>query len=267
MTGYYSLAILRGILDASYEAGYNVTIFHRPWDVQGHEPAGFRTQGLDGFLIVAPGADSDLVAALSDLAIPLVVVSTAADIHNAPSVGVDNATGVRLALDHLVGLGHRRIAHLTLDGDFHSFDSAIRRQTFLRAVRGADLPIIPEYTQAITNSYVEDTAAAIDALLALPEPPTAIFTTNDTLARHAIGSLICLGISVPEQISVVGFDDNPDAAIPDLPLTTVRQPLDEMGAEATRLLISILDGGEADAQTHWFAPELIVGKSTAPPPH
>jgi LacI family transcriptional regulator len=266
MTGYYSLAILRGILDASYEAGYNVTIFHQPWDIAGDEPGGFRTQGLDGFLIVAPVADSDIVAALSDLAIPLVVISTAADMHNAPSVGVDNATGVRLILDHLIRLGHQRIAHVTLDGDFHSFDSVIRRQTFLRALRGAGLPCEPEYMQAIMASYAEEAGRAVDALLKLPEPPTAIFTTNDTLARHIIAALIDRGIDVPGRISVAGFDDNPDAAAADLPLTTVRQPLTEMGAEATSRLISMLDGHEPDMQTLWFTPELIVGRSTAPPP-
>ena len=116
ISGHYSSSVLQGILDASYEAGYNMTIFQRPWHDASESAAGFRSQGIDGFLIVAPLAGSDMVAGLSALGIPLVVISTSAEVHNVPSVDVDNVIGVRLLLDHLLSLGHQRIAHLYLDG-------------------------------------------------------------------------------------------------------------------------------------------------------
>jgi LacI family transcriptional regulator len=264
LSGHYSLSILRGILDASYEAGYNATVFHRPWHGAGESAAGFRSQGIDGFLVVAPLAGSDMVSGLSGLGIPLVVISTSADVHNVPSVGVDNGHGVRLVLQHLHDLGHRRIAHLYLDAGFSSFDSAIRRDCFIKSVEAAGLKTPDQYLRPVTGSYIEDTARAVRALIELPEPPSALFTTNDTLARHAIDTLIALGVSVPDDFSVVGFDDIPDAIRLDPQLTTVRQPLVEMGVEATRLLISILDGKEAMTKNHSLEPELVVRRSTAP---
>jgi LacI family transcriptional regulator len=263
ITGHYRSSLLRGIIDASYEAGYNVTVFHRPWNGASESAAGFRSQGIDGFLIIAPLAGSDMVTALSNIGIPLVVVSSSSDEHDVPSVDVDNRHGVSAVLDHLFDLGHRRIAHISLDGGFANYDSIIRRETFVRIMGESECPARPEYLRSVTREYNPETDAAVRELMALPEPPTAIFATNDTLALRVILSLNELGIDVPGRVSVVGFDDIPDAARVDPQLTTVRQPLIEIGAEATRLLIAILDGREAIATTRWFEPELVVRKSTA----
>jgi LacI family transcriptional regulator len=263
VTGHYSATLLQGILDATFEAGYNTNIFQRPWLGAVESAAGFRSQGIDGFLIMAPLAGSDMVAGLSALGIPLVVVSGSSETHNAPSVDVDNGHGVRLALEHLIGLGHMRIAHLTLGGDVLSFDSAIRKQTFLETMAAAGLPVPARYLIQAEYSYTDEAAEAVRALMALPEPPTALFTTNDSLARRVIEALTSLGVRVPEQFSVVGFDDNPEAAKPEPPLTTVRQPLLEMGAAATRLLISLIESEDVRTDTHWFMPELIVRGTTA----
>jgi LacI family transcriptional regulator len=264
ITGHYSSTVLQGILDVAYEAGYNTNIFQRPWHGAGESAAGFRSQGIDGFLIVAPLAGSDMVAGLSAIGIPLVVVSTSSEVHNVPSVDVDNVMGVRLALDHLLGLGHRRIAHLFIGGEVASFDSTIRRQSFLKILAEAGFPARPEYLRSVPRSETDDTVAAVHALMSLPEPPTALFTTNDSVAAHAIQVLAGRGVRVPEEFSVVGFDDRRDSVHVHPPLTTVRQPLIEMGRTATRLLISMLDGEEVAPVTHWFAPELIVRQSTAP---
>jgi LacI family transcriptional regulator len=263
ITNYYSASILRGILEVTHDAGYNSNLFQRAWHGAAESAAGFRAQGIDGFLIVAPLAGSDMAAGLSALGIPLVVVSTSANVHNVPSVGVENTVGVRLVLDHLLSLGHRRIAHLFLGGEVPSFDSANRRETFLSVLAGAGHPVRPEYLRGVPYSYTDDTVAAVRGLMSLPEPPTALFTTNDSLARRAIEVVRDMGIRVPEQLSVVGFDDTPDAERTTPALTTVRQPLVEMGSKATRLLIALFEGREVAPETHWFAPELIVRSSTA----
>jgi LacI family transcriptional regulator len=263
VAGHYSSSLLRGILVASYEAGYNVTVVQRPWNSATESAAGLRSQGIDGFVVVAPLAESEMVAGLCALNVPIVVVSTSAEEHNVPSVDVDNLLGVRLVLNHLLELGHRRIAHVYLDGSLASYDNAIRRQFFLKVLAEAGIPAQAEYLKPVLSHG--DAAEAVGALLALPDPPTAIFATNDTLARHAIRALDAAGVQVPGQFSVAGFDDNPDIALLDPTLTTVHQPLKEMGAAATRLLISILEGEEARPATHWFKPELIVRRSTARP--
>jgi LacI family transcriptional regulator len=263
VTDHYCSSVLRGILNAANDAGYNVTHFHRPWRDARESASSFRAQGIDGFLLVQPWAGSDMVSGLSALGIPLVVISTSSDVHNVPSVDVDNDKVTRLALGHLLGLGHRRIAHLYLDGRHASFDSATRREIFLKAMAEAGLSVPPQYLQSVTGEYEEDCIAAAAALFALPEPPTALFATNDWLARRTIEAACALGIRVPEQFSVVGVDNNPLAAWPPT-LTTIRQPIVEMAAEATRMLIALTEGRHIPAQTHWFDPELIVRESTAP---
>jgi LacI family transcriptional regulator len=194
-------------------------------------------------------------------------------------VDIDNVRGTRLVMEHLLGLGHRRIAHLT-SGMIRS-DALQRRETFFAVMAESGLPVPPEYNQ-LGEPYVVDVyhdpdviAVSLESetrfefygparyLLTLPDRPTAIFARDDRVARDVLLAARDLLISVPDQLSVVSFDDIPEAARMDPPLTTVRQPLVEMGAAATRLLLAMLSGEDVEPKTHWFEPKLIVRKSTA----
>jgi LacI family transcriptional regulator len=265
ITDPYCSSVLRGIINAAVPRGYNVTHFHRTWHDAEQSAASFRSQGLDGFLIVAPLAGSDMVSGLSSLGIPLVVISTSSEVHSVPAVDVDNEKIVRLALDHLIGLGHRRIAHLYLSGLLQSFDSTARRDSFVRIMAAAGILVPPEYLRAISGpGYMPGIYDQTRILLSVPEPPTAVFTTNDFMARNVLEAAAEIGVRVSEQLSVVGVDDNPVAAIPNA-ITTIRQPLVRMGEEAARMLIEQIEGEDVPARTYWFEPELVVRSTTAPP--
>jgi DNA-binding LacI/PurR family transcriptional regulator len=258
----YCASVLTGIIDVTYPLGYNITLFQRPWRDARQSAGDFRAQGLDGFLIVAPLAGSDMVSGLSELGVPLVVISTSSEVHNVPAVDVDNEKGVRLAIDHLLGLGHTRIAHIYLDRENASFDSFSRRDTFLRLRAEAGHPVPPQYLAAIGGPYMPAVREAVRAFLALPEPPTAIITVSDWLGLNVAQSAQELGLRVPEDLSVVGFDDSV-GALANPPLTTVRQPVTAMAEEATRMLISLVEGRPVAPETILFAPELIIRNSTA----
>jgi LacI family transcriptional regulator len=183
--------------------------------------------------------------------------------------------------EHLLELGHRRIAFVTW-ADAPA-DSIERRATFLAVMAEAGLDVPPEYVRGVEPQYNQEytdpevLALSLDSdmrlefyeparqLLLMPERPTAVFACDDRVARDVLLAARDLGIRVPEELSVVGFDDIPESARFDPPLTTVRQPLVEMGAAATRLLLAMLAGEDVAVKTHLFEPTLTVRKSTGPP--
>jgi LacI family transcriptional regulator len=260
MADYYGSYLLNGILRAAHNRGYNVMHFHKAWRDAAHSAAGFRGQGIDGFLIIAPDPDSDMVSGLSALGIPAVVISSSSDQHGVPSVDVDNAAAVRMVLDHLLALGHRRIGYLMEPSD--QVDHRIRRDSFLQGLRDSGLPAKPEYMVVASDA---DFKERVRALLTGPEPPSAVFACDDRTAIRLIQLAHEIGLRVPQDLSIVGFDDSPAASVVTPPLTTVRQPLSPMAEKATDLLISLVEEEPVATQTHWFDPVLVVRESTSPP--
>jgi LacI family transcriptional regulator len=261
---YYGTSILTGIIGGAHAAGYSTTLFHKPWRDATQSAAGFRGQGIDGFLVVTPLPESDMVSGLAALGIPLVVISAPADHHGAHSVVVDNAKGVRLVVEHLTGLGHRRIAHIM--DNTHQYDTVERCDAFRDILAEMGIPLPPEYNPAIDYSGIKGFYECARRLLTLPEPPTAIFVTNDGIAIRVLEAARDMGVRVPQQVSVVGFDGNPNGETTDPPLTSVRQPLVEMGQEAARLLVSVIEEEPVVPRTHVFEPYLVTRQSTMPPP-
>ena len=267
----YSAVVLGGIVSAAHRAAYNVTLFHKPWHDAHQSASSFRDQGIDGFLIVAPTHGSDMVSGLAAVGIPLIVISSSSDQYGVPSVDVDNEKGVRQAIEHLLSQGHRRIAHVMNHLDL--YDTAARRDTFLRIMAENGISVPSDFLSTPSDelrvgggTFVPQSSyERARHLLTLPEPPTAIFTTNDTIAAEVVDAARDLGIRIPEHLSIVGFDDSPKATQTTPQLTTVRQPLWDMGQAATRLLISLVEGEPVLPKTHLFVPELIVRGSTMPP--
>ncbi|HZP82271.1 MAG TPA: LacI family DNA-binding transcriptional regulator [Chthonomonadaceae bacterium] len=260
VTNPYGSTILQGILMAAEKAGYNVTIFTETWRSAEQSAVRFRDGRTDGILVIAPVTDSDMMPGLAALGLPLVAIAYPAESYSAPCVDVDNARGIRLAVEHLLSLGHRRIAHLT--GNPNMGSVPVRREAFCQVLAEAGIPILPEYIVTCRYDGLM-TRESVAHLLALPEPPTAIVAGNDAIAIEAMAAARERGVAVPEQLSIVGFDDTPSATLVTPALTTVRQPLLEIGGMATRLLVAQIEGKTVPPTAHLLEPELVVRASTA----
>lgn len=257
----YSAAILQGVLTAAAERDYNITHLRMPSPSGEHALSPFRDRRTDGFLVVAPPLDSALIPALASLEIPLVAVSWPPEWQSVPSVDTDDVYGARLAMQHLLDLGHRRIAHIA--GHPNLISAITRKSIYTRCLSEAGIALRPEYLLPGTYS-TESGYAGARQLLALPEPPTAIFAGNDEIAFGVLEAAHDQGVSIPERLSVVGVDDRPQAMYMTPPLTTLRQPFVQMGEEAARLLIQCIEGSAVPTPPHLFRPELVVRGSTAP---
>ena len=255
----YTSGILQGVVAAAAEAGHNVTILTEPWRSAELSLPKLRDQRTDGLLIVAPPSDTDLLPGLASAGLKAVTISANSEPFGIPSVDVDNAAGVCLAARHLRALGHTRIAFL--GGQTNMYSAAVRQAAFKAALEAAGLRLPPGYL--VATSYDDNQAALLQAraLLALPCPPTAVVCGNDQIALAALDAAAALGIAVPTQLSVVGFDDIPDAAR--MGLTTVRQPLGEVGQAAARMLLRLLSGEAVPAECVLITPSLVVRGSTA----
>jgi DNA-binding LacI/PurR family transcriptional regulator len=259
----YTSFILQGVLTASSSAGYNVTFCTDPWRTAELSAATYRDQRTDGLIVVAPPMDADIVPALASCNIPIVTVSYPGDPYGIASVDTDNLHGTRLALEHLRSLGHTRIAHLT--GPVNMLGGRTRTEAYHHFMSAEGFHLPPEYA-AGPGAFDADLAyAQTRRLLTLPSPPTAIFAANDQNAMGAMQAARDLGISVPIRLSVVGVDDTPEGAIGIPALTSVRQPLIEIGQTAARLLFQRLAGDAPDPSTWLLKPTLVVRDSTAPP--
>lgn len=212
---------------------------------------------VDGVVFIAPRPDSPALRRIANSDLPYAIV--AADDGLSPSYIVDNEKGARLALEHLYSLGHRRIAHLC--GRLSLMDAGLRLEAYKSFVveKGLDLP--GEYV--IPGNYWRDSGHAAGlSLLEMAVRPTAVFCANDEMACGLMQALIANGVRVPEDVSVVGFDDSPLAANSNPPLTTVKQPLELMAAEALRAVIRQISVGPL-ASGQNFKPELVIRGSTA----
>ncbi|MFF3849828.1 LacI family DNA-binding transcriptional regulator [Streptomyces sp. NPDC002328] len=196
--------------------------------------------------------------------IPFVVFDPAAELpDDVPFVGATNWSGGRTATRHLTELGHRRIA--MIGGPQDQLYCCARLDGHRSAMQAAGLPVGPELVVHAPLT-VEDGCEAARALLALPDRPTAVFTTNDLQALGVYRAAREAGLRIPDDLSVVGFDDLPVVAWVDPPLTTVHQPLTEMAVAATELALTLGRGEEAPQVGLEIATKLTVRSSTAPPP-
>ena len=216
-----------------------------------------------GAVLVSVDVTAEDLASLTDAGVPVVAIDT----HDRPLEGVSviGATqrrGGYLAAQHLVGLGHRAVAVLT--GPHHLPCSTARLAGNLAALRAVHVEPPPEWVRAV--SYSPGSAGKTCAeLLSGRRRPTAIIAGNDLQALDALEAADRMGIVVPDELSVVGFDDQllADAVFP--ALTTVRQPLRAMGQEAGRILRDVMAHGQGRATSLDFLCELVVRSSTARP--
>src|ERR671934_2446878 len=217
----------------------------------------------DGALIVMPEESSVELERLVDAGYRFVVVDPIMPLaERIPSVSAAPTSGADQAIRHLLGLGHRRIAQIT--GPRGWLATEDRRRGYRAALAAAG--ILPD--PALEVEAVPEIApgrAAAEQLLDLPEPPTAIFAFNDNIAIGAIQAARARGLRVPEELSVVGFDDVEPATIVTPTLTTVRQPLAEMGRTGVSLLMRLLERQRFETLHVELATRLVVRESTSSP--
>ena len=270
--GGYSSEIVQGVATAAAELGVAVTIGVKSVDqrpsTRGEATTWARNLAVNGRRAVIAVTDElgpEEIAALARLRLPLVVI----DPMNVPSrdivsVGSTNFRGGQAAARHLVELGHRRIAYL--GGRASAECSLARLAGFRSALESAGVGLPEERVLSTEDFHYQDGLDGASRLLSLAERPTAVFAASDELARGAIEAARERGISVPDGLSVVGFDDTDIARIASPPLTTVRQPLQEMGAVALRTVLRLVAGEKIDANHVELATELVVRASTAAAP-
>jgi LacI family transcriptional regulator len=217
----------------------------------------------DGALIVLPEESSEELERLLDQGYRFVVVDPRMPLaERIPCVSAAHASGADQAMRHLLALGHRRIAAVTGPRGWVATED--RRRGYQAGLAAAG--ILADPTLETESTF--EIAGGLDAagrLLDLPEPPTAIFAFNDNIAIGTIEAARARGLRVPEDLSVVGFDDIEHATIVTPALTTVRQPLAEMGRMAVTLLVRLLERQRFETLRVELATRLVVRQSTGPP--
>jgi DNA-binding LacI/PurR family transcriptional regulator len=267
----YIVGLLQGIADATQQAGVGLLIVPV---ASGQEHDAVRNALVDGFCVFGMPADHPAVAEARRRGIPIVFIDEALD-DDRPFIGIDDRAAARAAAAHVLDLGHRRLAILSMrlrhDGREGPVDPARMGHPSLRITRDR----IAGYLDAVAEAGLDATAVPVieaarsdrdrgrrlaGALLDGEHPPTVVLALADQLALGALDAAADRGIDVPGGLSVVGFDDVPDAALAGL--TTVRQPIRAKGREAGRLLLS---GDDAPRDRVLLPTELVVRATTAPP--
>jgi LacI family transcriptional regulator len=216
----------------------------------------------DAFILISPPKDEPIVAFLEQQRQPFVAIGARGDFKAGAWVDVDNAKGVADAVAHLAAAGHRRIAHLA--GPKGIWDADMRRTAFVREMKAHDLPVPDPFV--ISGAFIASEAeAAALALLSRPDRPTAIFAGNDNMAIGVYRAASRLGLRIPDDLSVVGFDDIGHAQDVDPPLTTVRQPLVEMARRAVELLGDLCAPAEQRPLPQVFPTTLVERRSVTTP--
>lgn len=262
----WAVEILRGVEKVTHEAGVGAivsAVHHRATSAQ-QWLAGVRARNSDGAILVTSELAPQLHAELSRLGMPTVVIDPAGvPTFDIPTIGATNWAGGRSAVEHLLSLGHRRIGMIA--GPPTLLCSRARLDGYRAAldVAGAetDDALVRQGDFSHESGFAQGTA-----LLDLDRPPTAVFASSDQMALGVYEAARQHGLRVPDDLSVVGFDDLPQARWSPPPLTTVRQPLAEMGLAAARTLLQLVQGESPDVLRVELATHLVVRHSSAPPP-
>ncbi len=258
----FSTELLKGITTAARHSGYEL-VAHSARGGREHQ-VGWEKRSLarlsgtliDGAVLVTPTVVD------GNYRIPVVAIDPHTGPSDLPTIDSDNLAGAQSAVRHLLELGHRRIGFLAGRPDLES--ARLREEGYRRSLAEAGI-VVDEQLIRVGGYRAETAGAPAAELLSLPDRPTAVFAANDLSAIRTIEVARSLGLDVPGDLSVVGFDNVPDAAQSSPPLTTVAQPLRRLGEEAMTMLLALVQGRDLDQRHRRLETRLEVRSSTAPP--
>ncbi|MBS7456161.1 LacI family DNA-binding transcriptional regulator [Coralloluteibacterium stylophorae] len=213
---------------------------------------------VDGLLLMSPYADAAFLGTHLRAGLPTVVMNTQCADERVPSFSVDNYGGAQAVVRHLIGLGHRRIAHIA--GPQDNFEAAER----LRGYRDALAELAPDQEpEVLPGGFTEESGhRAGQAIAAMARRPDAVFAGNDSMAIGCLFALAAAGLRVPVDIALAGFDDIPISRFVNPPLTTCRVRIADLGRHAMdRLIAVVTESTVAEVETHTVSPELVVRAS------
>lgn len=254
----------RGLQDEATRHGYQVLMVNADYDsaAESRLVRHLLERQVDGLVLTVSDPHGPIARELADAGTPAVFLFSTLSEGPVSSVGIDNERGGFDATTHLADLGHERIAMLA--GSFATSDrSRHRYDGYCRCLSTRGLTLDPQLVVQIPYG-LEYCREGVLRLMQTANPPTAIFASNDLMAIGAMGELRSLGLSVPRDVSVVGFDDVLMSSYVAPRLTTIRQPVYEMGRRAVQMVLDALGRGEQSVPRHVILNhELVVRESTA----
>jgi len=257
----FFIEFLAGVTDAATEAEYDLLISTKFADKPVDEAIEriLYSQLSDGIIHMSPGANDAVIGAYQRYRMPVVIYGEPFGDLPCVWVDADNRGGARMATEHLISFGHRQIAFI--GGPPDATASRAREEGFRAAMAARNLTVPLNFDRV--GSWAEETGyREIQNLLQSRPIPTAVFAASDTIAFGAMKAIREAGLRVPQDISIVGFDDIPQAANTHPPLTTVRQSMRPQGFETARKLLALVHGSDAPVANKVFPVELIVRQSS-----
>jgi LacI family transcriptional regulator len=260
---FYSI-VTAGVAAGAYASGYNLMLYTAVAEEEAERAAQSVDRRIDGLILVSPHPETPILEECRKLGIATVCIDLAPS-YEPLTVNWDEYQGGLLAVNHLLDLGHRRIAHLY--GHPGNYLNELRFQAYRDALLAAGIEL--DLDLVLPGGFQRNMSLlSTREMLSLPEHkrPTAIFAINDLAGHGALDAIAEAGLSVPEDISVVGYDDTWYASITSPPLTTIRINVDQIGQRAAELLVAKLRGPVEEA--HLVVPvSLTIRRSSGPPPH
>jgi len=262
-SNYFFAEVLRGIEDVLMPENYSLLVCNTAeiLEREAHYLDLLLRQRVDGIMAAATSQRWDILAQAEVLHTPVVFMDRFFVGLDSPFVGVDNKRGAYLGVRHLVECGHHQIGILA---GFQRLSTMCERLAgFHQALQEHDIPLPREWV--VTSPLnVEAGREAMRQILTLPERPTAVFLNNNLLSLGALLAIKELGLRCPEDISVIGFDDHPWAAVSDPPLTVVRQPARQIGQVAAQMVLALINGEQFPESRVLLECEVIVRQSCCP---
>jgi DNA-binding LacI/PurR family transcriptional regulator len=256
--------VLKGAQEEACRSGYGLMVSSSNEDseVEKDNIMMLKTRQVDGIVVNTTGTNNELFKSLLEENFPFVLLDRLSGEMKADSVTVNNVNGAKQAVQSLINYGHERIAILL--NPLGNKSPRVERLEGYKLAHKANGLHIDDSLIKICDPSNGSGAQAIEELLLQSDPPTAIFTTNETLNLEALSGIKKAGLRVPEDVSVFGYDDFPWIPFLDPPLSTVAQPAYEMGVKAVALLINKLKG-ESEIKILQLEPEIILRASCSPP--
>ncbi len=247
---YYALEIIRGI--GFVLEKLNIDLYLHIW----WQKDTFNSSLVDGVIFADIIGNEAQLERIKKERVPLVVLNK--KVKDVSYVAVDNFLGGYKATEFLIKHGHRRIAHIS--GDLNVECAQERLEGYKSALKKYNLKIKEEYIK-IANFSPLQAQKASEELISLKEPPTAIFVASDEMAVEVLFFLQRKGINIPQEISIIGYDDNPLCNHSIIPLTTVKQPINKMASLGVRVLKNLIEGKKGEKIA--LPPRLVIRESVS----